>query len=91
MHFSADGTRLLFFPYKQEAYTIPATVSNINMYAFYENKFVKEITVNAKEFNMNSLYGCTNLEKIIFSDNIENIIAGDREDVAITGYNLKKP
>lgn len=88
--YSADGTRLMFFPYKkQETYTIPDTVKDINRYAFYENEFIREITVNTKEFNMNSLYGCTNLEKIIFSDNIENIIAGDREDAAITGYNLK--
>ncbi len=88
--YSADGARLMFLPYKkQETYTIPDTVRDINRYAFYENKFIKEIIINAKEFNMNNLYGCSNLEKIIFSDNIENIIAGDREDVAITGYNLK--
>lgn len=86
--YSADGKSLMFIPYKQEVYTIPDTVTYINKYAFYENKFIREITVNAAEFNMNSLYGCINLEKIIFSDNIKSIIAGDREDAAITGYNL---
>lgn len=87
---SADGTRLMFFPYKkQDTYTIQDTIVDINKYAFYENEFIREIRINTNEFNMSSLYGCINLEKIIFSDNMENIIFGNPEDVAITGYNLK--
>lgn len=89
--YSADGTRLEFLAdSKQEKYTIPDTVESINRYALYENRNIKEITINTKEFNMDNLYGCVNLKKIIFSSNIENIIAGDRDEwTAVTGYKLK--
>lgn len=89
--YSADGTRLEFLAdSKREKYTIPDTVESINRYALYENRNIKEITINIKEFNMDNLYGCVNLKKIIFSSDIENIIAGDRDEwTAVTGYKLR--
>lgn len=89
--YSEGGERLEFLAdLKREKYIIPDTVKSINEYALCENQNIKEITINTKEFNMDNLYGCINLKKIIFSNNIEYIMAGDREEgVSITGYKLR--
>lgn len=45
--FSKNGETLVFFPQKQGAteYTIPATVKNIAGYAFFENAYLKKVTI----------------------------------------------
>jgi len=87
--FSKDKSSFVKYPpaYKGESYTIPESVTNIEMGAFFRNTYLKSITIpaNVESIPIGAFMNCTSLESLTLEYGVK-IIA----EMAFSGCNALK-